>query len=177
MFVYCNLASHLKLNQMNRSILLAAFLIAFTACYAQNPEQILKTSYAKCLAINNGYYDMHMRMKFMDLKDTTWDGEEKFFFNKLKNDSIYPIAFNSERFSHGKYFKNRLYTGNELVTFSNKDSTASIMLKTKWIKELMNSSHNDIISFYQPFTSTDCYPLPQTSAYTIVCASSIIFFK
>jgi len=151
---------------MNKFILLAAFLIAFTTSHAQNPEQILKTSYSKCLSINNGYYDLHMRMKFMDLKDTSWDGEEKFFFNKLKNDSVYSIAFNCELFSDGHYIRNKLYTGNEFVTFSKTDSTAAIMLKSKWINKLMDLSHNDKISFFNPFIRKDCYPLPQASDYT-----------
>lgn len=150
---------------MIKSFLLAAFLTAFTITYAQNPEQILKSSYSKCLEIHNGYYDMHMRMKFADSKDTSWDLEYQFYFNKLKNDSIYPIAFNSKRFSHGNYIDDRIYTGNELITFSKTDSIGSVMLKSKWVKELMNLSHNDIISFYQSFTSTDCNPLPQTSDY------------
>jgi peroxiredoxin len=150
---------------MNRSILLAAFLIAFTASYAQNPEQILKASYAKCNTISNGYYDMHMRMKFMDLKDTSWDGEEKFYFNKLKKDSVYSIAFNSELFSHGHYVRNILYTGNAFVTFLKSDSTGKIMEKSKWANKIKDDSHNYFISFYSPFTSKDCYPIPQTSDY------------
>ena len=40
-----------------------------------------------------------LRMKFVDLKDTSWNGVEEFYFNKLKKDSVYSIAFNSEQFS------------------------------------------------------------------------------
>lgn len=151
---------------MHKSILLVAFLMVFRFSFAQNPEHLLKTSYSKCLAIKNGYYDLHMRMKFMDLKDTSWNLEKKFFFNKLKNDSVYSIAFNSELIIDGHYDRNTLYTGKELVTYSRIDSTATIMSASKWISKLVGLSHNDKVSFYNPFIRTDCYPLPQASDYT-----------
>jgi organic hydroperoxide reductase OsmC/OhrA len=79
----------------------AVFLMVFKFSNAQNPEQLLQASAAKCLTIQNGYYEMNMKMKFMDMKDTSWNVDYKFFFNKIKGDSIYPVAFNSERIPHG----------------------------------------------------------------------------
>jgi peroxiredoxin len=107
-----------------------------------------------------------MKMKFMDMKDTSWNVDYKFFFNKIKNDSIYPIAFNSERFSHGNYYDNKLYTGNEFVTYSKTVKTASIMPKAKWSNKISDLSHNSVITFYSPFTSDDASPLPTASDYT-----------
>lgn len=132
---------------------------------AQNPEKLLQASYAKCLTIKNGYYEMNMKWKFMDSKDTSWNLDYKFFFNKIENDSIYPIAFNSERYSHGNYFDNTLYTGNDFVTYSKTGKTASIMTKDKWNNKISDLTRNYTISFYSPFTSNNGFPLPTTSDY------------
>lgn len=151
---------------MIKLILLAAFLMVFKVSNAQSPEQLLQSSYSKCLTIKNGYYEMNMKMKFMDMKDTSWNIDYKFFFNKIKNDSIFPIAFNSERFTDGHYFDNTLYTGNDFVTFSKTGKTASIMPKGKWSNKINALSHNYTISFYAPFINSNFSPLPSTSDYT-----------
>ncbi len=91
---------------MIKRILLFALLASTVNLYAQNPKQLLKESYSKCLTVKNGYYNMEMKMKFMDRKDTSSYGQYKFYFKKLQNDSIYSIAFNSELFeSGGAYIK------------------------------------------------------------------------
>ena len=151
---------------MIKLILLAAFLMIFKVSNAQSPEQLLQTSYSKCLTIKNGYYEMNMKWKFMDMKDTSWNIDYKFFFNKIKNDSIYPVAFNSERFTDGHYLDNTLYTGNDFVTYFKTGKTASIMPKGKWTNKITAMSRNSTITFYTPFTSSNCSPLPSTSDYT-----------
>lgn len=151
---------------INRILLPVLFLISLKS-NGQDPKEILKESYSKCKTTKNGFYDMEMKMKFMDLKDTTWDIGYKFYFNKLKNDSLYSIAFNSERFFKDKfYMDNRLYTGKELVTYSKNDSMAKIMSRTRWIENLMDLRKNDIITFYGPFINADCGPLPNASDYS-----------
>lgn len=151
---------------INRILLLALFLISLKS-YGQDPKEILKRSYSKCLTIKNGFYIMEMKMVFGNNNDTTWDIGYKFYFNKLKNDSLYPIAFNSERFHRGLYYiDNRLYTGKELVTYSKIDSMAKIMSNARWIKDLMDAGRNDIITFYGPFIDADCRPLPKASDYS-----------
>jgi len=152
---------------MINRILIIFFILISLKSQAQDAKEILKESYSKCLTINNGYYDMEMKMKFMSMKDTTWDIGYKFYFNKLKNDSLYPIAFNSERFHKGLYYiDNRLYTGKEFITYSKRDSMAKIMSKARWIKDLMDARRNDIITFYGPFINADCSPLPKSSDYS-----------
>lgn len=151
---------------MMKLFLLAAFVMIFRISNAQNPEQLLQASYAKCLTIKNGHYEMNMKWKFMNLKDTSWDLDYKFYFNKIKNDSIYPVAFNCERFVHGNYLDNTLYTGNDFVTYSKTGKTASIMPKGKWSNKISDLSRNYTITFYMPFTSSNCAPLPSASDYT-----------
>lgn len=151
---------------INRILLIALLLVSLKS-NGQDPKEILKKSYSKCLAIKNGFYDMEMKMVFGGNNDTIWDIGYKFYFNKLKNDSLYPIAFNSERFLKGLfYIDNRLYTGKELVTYSKNDSMAKIISKARWIKDLMDLRRNDIITFYGPFINPDCKPLPQASDYS-----------
>lgn len=151
---------------INRAVFVLLILISLKS-QAQDAKEILRKSYSKCLTVKNGYYDMEMKMIFGNSNDTTWDIGYKFYFNKLKNDSLYPIAFNSERFHKGLfYIDNRLYTGKELVTYSRNDSVAKIMSKARWIKDLKESSRNDIITFYKPFINADCDPLPKASDYT-----------
>ena len=151
---------------INRILLPALFLISLKS-YGQDPKEILKKSYSKCLTVQNGFYDMEMKMTFGDNNDTTWDIGYKFYFNKLKNDSLYPIAFNSERSIKGKiYFDNKLYTGNEYVTFSRNDSSAKIMDRARWIQDLMDLRKNDIITFYGPFINAGCGPLPKAGDYS-----------
>jgi thiol-disulfide isomerase/thioredoxin len=151
---------------ITRAVFVLLILISLIS-QAQDPKEILKKSYSKCLTVKNGYYDMEMKMTFGNSNDTTWDIGYKFYFNKITNDSLYPIAFNSERFHKGLfYMDNRLYTGKELVTYSRNDSVAKIMSKARWIKDLKESSRNDIITFYRPFIIADCDPLPKASDYT-----------
>jgi peroxiredoxin len=149
----------------NRLILLVFFLISLKS-YAQNPKELLQKSYSKCATIQNGYYDMNMKFKFMDFKDTSWNIDCRFYFNKLNNDSLYSIAFNSELFSDGNYIRDVLYTGNEFVTLTKYDSSAIIMSKNKWINKLMDLRHNYFASFYMPFTDKNHFPLPRPDDYT-----------
>lgn len=150
---------------MIKLIFAAAFLMVFKFSNGQNSEQLLQACTAKCLSIQNGYYEMNMKMKFMDMKDTSWNVDYKFFFNKIKNDSIYPVAFNSERIAHGHYLDNTLYTGNDFVTYSKTKKTASIMPKAKWSNKISNLSRDSKITFYSPFISDDASPLPAASHY------------
>ena len=62
---------------MIKLILPVAFLMIFKFSNAQNPEKLLQASYAKCLTIKNGYYEMNMKWKFMDSKDTSWNSDNE----------------------------------------------------------------------------------------------------
>jgi len=151
---------------MIKLILLIVILPLSFKSNGQNAKQLLQQSYSKCLTIKNGYYDLEKRIKWMNEKDTVDYGQYKFYFRKLKNDSLYTVAFNSELIYKGEYIRNVMYTGSEYVTFSKKDSSAKIMSNAKWTKTIMDRRHNDIFNFYLPFTSEDCMPLPKASDYT-----------
>lgn len=151
---------------MTKRILLLSVLLISIDTYSQNAKQLLHKSSSKCLTIKSGYYEMEMRIKFMNDKDIRDYGQYKFYFKRLKNDSLYTVAFNSELIDKGEYIRNVMYTGNDYVTYSTKDSSAQIMSKAKWAKILMDQRHNDIFKFYLPFTSKDCTPLPKFSDYT-----------
>jgi peroxiredoxin len=156
---------------MLRRVLLVILVFISLRSNAQNVQQILKESYEKCRTVRNGYYDMEMKMKFMDNKDTTDYGRYKFYFNRIQNDSLYPVTFNCELYSDNyvrntfRYVRNTLYTGNEYVTYSKNDSTAQIRSKSRWITDLMQKRGNDYSSFYQPLVYANCYPLPKDSDY------------
>jgi len=56
-----------------------------------------------------------------------------------------------------------LYTGDDFVNYSKKDSTGRIMSKALWAKEIKSYSHN--YTFYSPITNRESYPLPNDSSY------------
>ncbi len=78
-------------------------------------------------------------MKYMSNKDTTLQ-VYKCFFKKLKNDSIYSSAFHYQMLTENEYKREVLYTGNDLVNYSKKDSTGKIMSK-----KLMGKRHKNLI--------------------------------
>src|SRR5665647_2893220 len=132
---------------MKKSTLPVLLLLISLISYGQNVKQLLQHSYSKCRNIKSGYYEMEKKMKFMSLKDTTLDLQFKFYFKKLKNDSLYTVAFNSEMLHQGDYIRNDLYTGNEYITFCKMDSSAKIMSKAKWAKTIKERSRNDIFNY------------------------------
>lgn len=135
----------------------------FTSCTQfQTPIEILKKSFEKSQSIKNGYYEMEHYMKYISSKDTSLH-LFNCYFNKLENDSIYSSAFHYEMFSRGEYKRDVLYTGDDFVTFSENDSTGSIMSKNLWAKEIKSYSHN--YTFYSPLTNRESYPLPKDSAF------------
>ncbi len=151
---------------MTKFILIIGVLLASLESDAQNAKEILQKSFSKCLSIKNGYYDMEMRMKFMDEKETHDYGRYKVYFNRLKNDSLSDVLFNSEQLSKGEYFKNTMYSGKEYITYSKTDSSAEIMSKNKWTSTIKKRLDYDNFKSYLPFTSKDCSPFPKASDYT-----------
>ncbi len=150
---------------MKKTTIVISFLVFCQLLFGQDPKGLLKQSYIKCQKITNGYFEMAKSMKWMDGNDTNSLTTIKCYFESLKTDSIYPVSFNYEHIYNGQYYRNVLYTGNEYVRFSSKDSTAQIMPRVQWTKELLNDRHNDIINFYTPFTNLELSPLPKGSDY------------
>jgi thiol-disulfide isomerase/thioredoxin len=126
------------------------------------PEKILKKSFDKCQTIENGYYEMEHYMKYMSNKDTTLQ-IYNCYFNKLKDDSIYSSAFHYQMFSENEYKRDVLYTGDDFVNYSEKDSTGKIMSKKLWAKDIKSYSHN--YTFYSPLINKESYPLPKDSDF------------
>jgi outer membrane lipoprotein-sorting protein len=149
---------------MKNFIFLAGLLggLFITACSKPNAEDVLRKSYEQCQSIESGYYEMTRYMKYMSDKDTS----SNFFschFNKLPDDSTYSFAFHYQKFNDGKYSRSVLYTGDDFVNYSTKDSSGEIMSKIRWAKDIKAYSHN--YKFYSPFTNKDSYPLPQDSIF------------
>ncbi len=137
--------------------------VIFSSCNkTPTPEEILKKSFDKCQTIKKGYYEMEHHMKYMSEKDTSLQMYHC-HFKKLEDDSIYSSAFHYKMFEKNECKRVVLYTGNDFINYSEKDSTGEIMSKKLWAKEIQSYSHN--YTFYSPLFSKKSYPLPQDSAF------------
>lgn len=148
------------------------FLFLHISSFSQDPKLLLQQSAIKSQTIINGYYEMERHLKFSEEKDTNSSNSFKFFFQKLNADSIYPVAFHYQHFFNNQYIRSVLYTGEDFVSFSSKDSCGTVMSKKKWSKEMMAKRHGELFHFYAPFTGALYSPFPRDSEYT---NSSIIF--
>lgn len=130
--------------------------------YGQEPTGILKVSYKKCQSVYNGYYEMTKQMKQLTSKDTS---EISFncLFRKLPHDTIYSSAFHYKIFGNKKYQGEILYTGDDFVRAFPADSSATVMSKSLWAKEIKSYSHNYI--FYTPLTNKTSAPIPHDSDF------------
>jgi len=140
--------------------LLTTLLLA--SCSHPNAEEILKKSFKKCQSVENGYYEMTRSMKYMSDNDTV-SSSFTCYFQKLPNDTIYSSAFHSQSYFEGEYRKAILYTGDNLVNYSVKDSSGSILSKSLWAKDIKSYINN--YTFYSPFTTKESYPLAKDSAF------------
>lgn len=134
----------------------------FLSSNAQDATEILQKSWNKCQTIKNGYYEMTSYMKYMDNKDTV-PTFFKCYFQKLKDDSIYSSAFHYQSFWKMAYSGDVMYTGDEFVYYSTKDSSGTIMKKSLWAEDISASSHNQ--KFYSLFTNKKSSPLPHDSDF------------
>ncbi|MDF1698591.1 MAG: TlpA disulfide reductase family protein [Saprospiraceae bacterium] len=145
----------------NISTIALLCIILFTSCQS-DPIVILKASKEKCKSIKNGYYEMDHYMKYMSGEDTTYSSFNC-FFEKLEEDSIYSSAFHYQRFHTGEYSNDVIYTGENFVNFSTKDSIGQIMSKELWAKDIKSYSHN--YTFYTPLTHKTARPIPKDSTF------------
>ena len=147
---------------MNNTYLLCGLIviILFTSC-TPDATEVLQKSAKKCQTIENGYYELDKYMKFMSGKDTTLM-TFNCYFDKITNDSLFPVAFHYQSYITDEYFRDVLYTGDDFV-YTSKDSTGSIMSKSIWADEIEAIRHN--FTLYTPFTSKRHYPFPADSAY------------
>jgi|TARA_R110000737_G_scaffold17130_1_gene34618 thiol-disulfide isomerase/thioredoxin len=146
-----------------KNILLTTGLLLFCfASFGQDAKEILKQSYDKCQSVQNGYYEMTKYMKYMSEKDTS-KTIFKCSFKKLKDDSLYSSAFHYKVFWNDTTSFEVMYTGDDFVTTSSKDSTATIMSKKVWAKEIKSYAHN--YTFYSPLTNKKSSPLQHDSDF------------
>jgi len=146
-----------------KPILLCTSLLFY--CYlisAQDAKTILQKSYDQCQAVRNGYYEMARYWKSMTKKDTSVT-LYNCHFKKLENDTIYSSAFHYTVTWKDGSKQEVMYTGDEFITASPKDSSAEIMSKSKWASDIKKYAHN--YKFYSPLTTRKSSPLPHDSAF------------
>ena len=151
-----------RINQFKIYFLIAALSVFSFSTFGQDAEEILKKSYEKCQSIQNGYYEMSKYMKYGSDQDTI-KKDYTCYFKKLNDDTLYTFAFHYQQFLNDTCTNDVLYTGDDLVRTSVKDSSGIIMSKELWSKEIKLIGHN--FSFYSPLTYKSSKPLPQDSDY------------
>ena len=147
---------------MKNILLTTGLLLFYFTSFGQDAKEILKQSYDKCQSVQNGYYEMSEYMKFMSGKDTS-KNSFNCYFKKLKDDSLYSSAFHYKAYFKEEYTGDVLYTGDDFVRTSTIDSTATIMQKSMWAKEIKSYSHN--YTFYSPLTNKKSSPLLHDSDF------------
>lgn len=147
---------------MKNNLFTIACLLFFQFSFGQNAKVILKQSYQKCQTIKNGYYEMTRYSKNTDDKDTS---KAKFYcnFKKLINDSIYSSAFHYYTFLNDTNKLDVIYTGDNFVTASSKDSTATIMSKSLWSNKIKSFSYDN--ELYNPLTNKESSPIQHDSDF------------
>ena len=125
-----------------------------------DPKSILKQSYHKCQSIVNGTY--HMSRYYTDSKDIETD-HYKCYFKKNPEDSLISSKFLSLHYFKGRYQGEIQYTGNELITLKQQDSTVTILQKKTQAKEIRNNQSTRLL--YSPFTHHSGWPFPNEAEY------------
>lgn len=147
---------------MKKNLLLASLLAMAIPSFSQDAREIFEKSKAKCQSITHGYYEMTTHKKYMSGPDTTLNSSSC-FFKKHQEDLPFPVYFHARYFYKGEYGRDALFTDKELVSFSTKDSTGTITNLDQWKEYIEDISHN--YDFYDVFTTTSNYPLPDDSTY------------
>lgn len=149
-------------STMKNMLLTTGLILICFASFGQDVKMILKQSYDKCQSVHNGYYEMSKYMKYMSNNDTS-KSSFNCYFKKLTDDSLYSSAFHYKAFWKDDYTGDVLYTGDDFVSTSTEDSTATIMQKSMWAKEIKSYSHN--YTFYSPLTNKKSSPLQHDSDF------------
>lgn len=147
---------------MKNNILTIVLLLLFLASYGQDAKVILKKSYDKCQSVKNGYYEMTSYKKFISSNDTI-KSSFNLSFKKLQNDSLYSSAFHQKSFLEDGTSIEDLYTGDDFVTATSKDSTATIMSKFLWPNEIKSFNDGHLLS--SPLSSKNSFPLQHDSDF------------
>lgn len=139
-------------------VVLSGNLLSFSDMYAQTAEEIMLLAYEKSKTLENGFYSMTRRMKYMTNNDTV-TRKLQCHFIRLPEDDLFGFKFYQPFFdSTNTLSGQRFFTGNELVWTSFIDSTGEITSKDKWSKRIEDIKHN--YDFFDPFTSPDNSTIP-----------------
>jgi len=149
-----------KYELMKLLSLIVALTLTSIISNAQNAKEILQKSYHTCQAIQNGYFETTFLDKRMHKKDTA-KTDYNCYFKKIKNDSLLPMSFHATQiFSNGSKSE-LIYTGEEYVMLTPKDSIAETMSTTIWAKEIKSRKHRS--EFFAPVTSKKSSPIQHDS--------------
>lgn len=132
-------------------------MLAAPVLSAQNPVKILEASYIKCQSVQNGYYEMNHRFKFMDRSDTL----VKVFkcnFRKEPEDTIYGFVFHYRHFNgNGDLSTEVLYNGLMQVNCYGQSKEAIVMNMEAHAEDINDYKHN--FKFYTALTNSTSEPL------------------
>ncbi len=147
---------------MKRNFILASLLFAAMTLTAQDAKEIFRKSKEKCQSITNGYYEMTAHKKYMSGPDTSVSAK-KCYFKKAKSNKPFPAAFHLQFMDGEQLTGAALYTGEELITYSLKDSTGTILSMDDRKSEINSWIEN--YDFFEPFTSGKSRPMPGKSDF------------
>ena len=147
---------------MKNNILTIGLLLLCFASFGQDAKVILKQSYEKCQSVQNGYYEMTDYKKFISGKDTI-KSSFNCSFKKLKNDSLFSSAFHYKTFFDDATSIEAMYTGDDFITTTSKDSIATIKSKSLWANEIKSFADGYISS--SPLSSKKSFPLQHDSDF------------
>jgi peroxiredoxin len=105
---------------------------------------------------------MTYHKKYMSRPDTSAH-VTKCYFKKSKAKLPFSSLFQMKYYDKGEHTGTALFTGNELVSFSLKDSTGLNIRMDKWKEEIESGSDN--YDLFGPFTNKDSKPLPKKSSF------------
>ena len=133
-------------------------LVCFLASCTEDAESILRKASNICQSIQNGYYEMTL----INGTDTSAHSYTC-HFKKIKGDSLFSSLFHYKEYWKNQYKGDVFYTGDEIVTTQIKDSTATIMSKTKWKHDI--KIYSGSYPLFLPFTNAKSTPLPIDSDF------------
>ncbi|HLF63153.1 MAG TPA: redoxin domain-containing protein [Saprospiraceae bacterium] len=142
---------------MKRAILLSLWSFLSILSFSQDARQILQQSFDKCQSVQNGHYVAVSYIKSMMSEDTISSMYDT-HFKKIENDPNFSALFHTKGYHKGIYTGDVLYTGNEFVTTSVRDSIATVYSRTRWEEELTSRARTTD-AFYTPVISKESHPL------------------
>jgi peroxiredoxin len=133
-----------------KKCIVIVFVLINIQCIAQDAISILKKAENYCNTIDNGTYEMDGVFKGLMNQDTTLT-KYNCKFIKLKEDSLSPVSFFSEKIWNGKLASITIYNGDEFISMFAFDSSGSIMNKQEYSNEIKSQMKR--VDLYRPLTA------------------------